>query len=106
MINTVYIQSEVKILTEINDSYYARNEKWIRPVLVAVMFSLGTVLSDILEITLPIVSTASMWLAAIALIITGVGVMFTNTLSAHILKLLALMVMTGAVITLVIHYFI
>jgi len=46
-----------------------------------------------------------MWLAAIAFIITGVMVMFTDTISAHILKLLAVVALLGAVITLVIRYF-
>ena len=93
------------MMADINDSYYARNEKWIRPALIAFIFAFGNSLGDILGVASPIVSTASMWLAAIAFIITGVMVMFTDTISAHILKLLAVVALLGAVITLVIRYF-
>ena len=96
---------EVKMMAVINNSYYARNEKWIRPALIAFIFAFGNSLGDILGVASPIVSTASMWLAAIAFIITGVMVMFTDTISAHILKLLAVVALLGAVITLVIRYF-
>ncbi|ENR9964119.1 hypothetical protein ACEXTD_003105 [Salmonella enterica] len=89
------------MMADINDSYYARNEKWIRPVLVAFIFSFGTSLGDILGVTNPIVTTASMWLAAIAFIITGVGVMFTDTLSAYIIKLLTIVVLLAALFALV-----
>ncbi|HAX5615422.1 TPA: hypothetical protein JZI12_001953 [Escherichia coli O157] len=100
-----YVQFEVKMMADISDSYYARNEKWIRPALIAFIFAFGNSLGDILGVASPIVSTASMWLAAIAFIITGVMVMFTDTISAHILKLLAVVALLGAVITLVIRYF-
>lgn len=53
------------MMADINDSYYARNEKWIRPALIAFIFAFGNSLGDILGVASPIVSTASMWLAAL-----------------------------------------
>ncbi len=29
------------MMADINDSYYARNEKWIRPALIAFIFAFG-----------------------------------------------------------------
>lgn len=47
------------MMADINDSYYARNEKWIRPALIAFIFAFGNSLGDILGVASPIVSTAS-----------------------------------------------
>ncbi|MEW0785280.1 hypothetical protein ACB296_10455 [Escherichia coli] len=47
-----YVQFEVKMMADINDSYYARNEKWIRPALIAFIFAFGNSLGDILGVRL------------------------------------------------------
>ncbi|SWS19927.1 integrase [Klebsiella pneumoniae] len=40
------------MMADINDSYYARNEKWIRPALIAFIFAFGNSLGDILGVRL------------------------------------------------------
>ncbi|EDC3150134.1 hypothetical protein DL738_11415 [Escherichia coli] len=87
--------------TDIENSYYVRNDKWIRPLLITFIFVFSAISNEILGIMNPVASTVSLSLAGIAIIITGVGVMFTDTLSAYIIKLLTIVVLLATLFALV-----
>ncbi|EEP4004648.1 hypothetical protein HB435_002604 [Salmonella enterica subsp. enterica serovar Stanley] len=99
------VQSEVKMIADTKNSYLDRNDKWIRPMLIAFMFAFGTFSSDIFGFDSPVVTAVSMTVATIAFIISGVGLMFTNTISAKIIKMLTILLLFLSLIILIIRLF-